>query len=34
MERTHREAESRFVEPFTPAERAQFVTLLRKLLHR
>ena len=34
MERTHREAESRFVEPLTPAERAQFVTLLRKLLHR
>lgn len=34
MERTHREAEARFVEPLMPSERAQFVALLRKLLHR
>lgn len=34
MERTHREADSRFVETLTPTERKQLVTLLRKLLHR
>jgi len=34
MENTHRETDARFAERLTAAERAQFVALLRKLLHR
>jgi DNA-binding MarR family transcriptional regulator len=34
MERTHRETDARFAEGLSPAERGQFVALLRKLLHR
>lgn len=34
MERTHRATDARFVEALTPAERGQFVALLRKILHR
>lgn len=34
MERTHREMDEQFTRELTLAERRQFVTLLRKLLHR
>jgi len=34
MERSHKEADARFAERLSAAERKQFVALLRKLLHR
>ncbi len=34
MDRIQRETDAQFAASLTPAERSQFVTLLRKLLHR
>lgn len=34
MDRAHQETDARFAAGLTPAERGQFVALLRKLLHR
>lgn len=34
MERSHRDADARFAERLTVAERTHLVALLRKLLHR
>ena len=34
MDRIQRETDAQFAAGLTPAERSQFVTLLRKLLHR